>query len=472
MIKKGVSVNLNALDGAFWLMESPKTPVHIAAIVTFRRSMPKNQAEDFYLDLIKDLRSGPLQEPFNLKLANPSSKMMWPKWQRADKVDLDYHVRHLALPSPGTKEQLQTMVARLHSKPLDPAFPLWEFYLIEGLCDDRFALYFKVHHSYLDGVEAMAILEKSYTSDPHDFKVTPPWAAKVKKRRRRKRPLANPIKGAASHIINTVKNIKEIGHYSTETIQGWMKDPSETIMPFTSPHTPLNGLVTAPKGFTMASLSLGDCRRIARYENATINDIILSLCGDTLRQCLQKTGSLPEVSMTSIVPVSLEGKQGVTTRGNKLGFVLCSLGTHIPDPLKRLQFVKNSMSLAKGRLGLLSPKASMIVTVTTDVAFMASNFINTLTGNIPPLANIVISNVVGPSKPLYLKGARMEALFPASILMNGQSMNISVVSCDDYLHFGVVGCQSFQGLEQFPNYLEDSLQNLLKKCQDKELAYA
>jgi len=458
------SVRLNPLDAAWVLTEARATPNHVGGLLQFR--LPDGAPRDFLRNLMAEFRGHrEFQAPWNRRLKYPLSVNPMPVWVEADDIDLEYHVRHAALPWPGGERDLGELVGRLQSTPLDLSRPPWECTIIEGLDGDRFALFIKVHHSLIDGVSGMKLLQRGMSPDRRKSLRMPPfWASGFERaappERAAPAPTFSNAAAAAAHVLRgqaqTVpqllaafgKMLKRIG------------DPDEgMVVPFDSPRSVLNGRVREKRRFATQQFPLERLRTLAKAADCTLNDVVLAISGGALRRFLQERDSLPEKSLTAGVPVSVRPKDDEGA-GNAITFIIATLGTDIADPADRLRAISASVRHAKEHIQSL-PKQAMEQYTMLLMAPTLITMLSGIGGRTRPMFNVTISNVPGPDKPLYFRGAELVATYPASIVTHGQALNITCQSYAGSMNFGFTGCHSsVPSLQRLAVYSEGALQEL------------
>lgn len=448
---------LNPLDAAWLMVESTETPMHVGSLTIF--SLPPNAPESFLKDLVAKMREyQTFAPPFNLKLANPKLKSVLPAWVEDHKIDLDYHLRHSALPAPGGERELGVLISRLHSHPLDFTRPLWEFHLIEGLENNRFALYVKMHHSQVDGVGGMKMLEKMLSPDPNNPDMLPPWSigrgTGDATRKRVPRPsLQQQVQAQASTLPSVIKALSEVVSGSLH-----QTDPANAA-PFVAPKSILNRKIGGQRRFATQHYDLARIKALAKATEATVNDIFLELCAGSMRRYLDDIQALPEQPLTAGIPVSIRPADDADS-GNAISFIIANLNTQLADPIKRLRGIKDSVAIAKEKLQAL-PKAGL---VNYTLLFMAPYVLSMLTGlggRTKPMFNVTISNVPGPQQKLYFDGARLEQMYPVSLLSHGQALNITVVSYAGQFNVGFTGCrETLPHMQRLATYMAEELDTL------------
>lgn len=452
---------LSPLDAAWLYVDSTDTPMHVGSLTIF--SLPKSAPADFMQKLFTDLRANRnFAPPFNLKLRAAKLKSVMPGWVEDRRIDLDYHLRHSALPRPGGERELGQLIQRLHSHPMDFNRPLWECTVIEGLEHNRFALYFKMHHSLVDGVGGMRMLQRMLSPNPRARNLPPPWAMGYGGRRG-ERDAADDISDRLEKLLAAAKAQIDTAPVLSRALSDTIKqavqhtEPSWTT-PFEGPKSILNGRVSGQRRFATQHYSLERVRRVAKAAEVSVNDVFLGLCSAALRRYLEEIHALPSASLTAGVPVSVRPADD-DEAANAISFIIANLGTQVRDPVARLRAIHESANAAKRHLQAL-PKAAM---TNYTMAFMAPFILQLLTGlggRGRPMFNVTISNVPGPEEPLYFNGARLEQMYPVSLLSHGQALNITAVSYDGQFNVGITGCRdTLPSMQHLAVYMGEALES-------------
>jgi WS/DGAT/MGAT family acyltransferase len=387
------------------------------------------------------LRSFPVTaEPFNYVLRGVGDGRLRPTFVVARKIDLDYHLRHSALPYPGGERELGVLVSRLHSNPMDFDRPLWEIHLIEGLHDGRFALYAKLHHSLADGVSGVGLL--NFSSDPGDSATPPVWAAERPQKARSARhdgrfgTFAN-LNAAISSQAKELPSLLQGLAGTAKAAFGVKPSPDFTSLA-EAPRTIFNVNVTPQRRVATQSTSLERLKRIGVAAGGSINDVVLAACSAALRRYLLEIDQLPRKSLVTSIPVALP-RDTSQAGGNAISFANVRLGTDVEDVRERFDVIRRSSIAGRDFLKQMSTRALMDYTVLISSPQILTR-IPGIGSRIPPTYNIIISNVPGPRGKLYFMGSEMEAYYPISALAHGQALNITVLSYAGGLYFGYTGC--------------------------------
>jgi diacylglycerol O-acyltransferase / wax synthase len=430
---------MSGLDGAFLHLETPAMPMHVGSLSLLE--LPPRPPRSF-LESVRRLYSrrqhlapvlGRKLHEFPLGLANPV-------WVQAPEVDLEYHIRGVTLPSPGTHAQLEACVAELHSVPLDRTRPLWSVRVIEGLEKGRIGFYTNIHHAVVDGQAGVELMRAVFDLTPHARR---PRALAANSRDERGSPWAGAV------VARTVQH--DLGQY-WRLLQS-MPDraralatpaagvgPRHVRNPAFGPRTPLNVAISGARGFASASMRLAAVHDVAAAHDATLNDVILAICAGALRRYLGRHGGVPREPLIAGMPVSLRipGKVEFTTLAT---MARVSLATDVADPVRRLHAIHAASAAAKAEVAKtrsLVPTDFPTLGVASLLHGLGSLYERPFVANrVPPIVNVVVSNVPGPPLPVYLAGARVLHHWPLSIVGHGLGLNITVESYADWLEFGV-----------------------------------
>jgi diacylglycerol O-acyltransferase / wax synthase len=438
---------LNPLDASWLYTESRETPMHVGGLMPFK--LPDDAPPDFLRNLMAEFRKHRhFEAPWNRRLKSSVLKSPVHHWIDDDDIDLEAHLRHTALPYPGGERELGELIARLHSQPLDLSRPPWECTLIEGLEGGRFAMYIKMHHSLIDGVSAMKLLQRVMSTDrDKSLTMAPFWANGLASRtgaapeRDAKTPtFANAMAGAIEALRGQAGTVPQLLLAFGKMMRLTKDVDTDLRVPFGAPGATINGRVRSKRRFATQHFSLERMKTLAAAADCTLNDIVLAICGGALRRFLEDSGDLPEAALTAGIPVSVRPKDDENA-GNAITFIIATLGTDIEDPLERLEAIRSSVRAAKAHVQSL-PRAAM---TQYTIALMAPTILSLLTGlggRTRPVFNITISNVPGPEKPLYFRGAELLATYPVSVVTHGQAINITCHSYAGAMAFGFTGCHA------------------------------
>ncbi len=456
---------IKPLDAAWLYVDTRETPMQVGCLAIF--SLPAKAGPAFLARLVEQFRSArQFAEPFNLRLKSPRLRYLLPVWEETRDIDLEYHFRHSALPQPGGERELGMLISRLHSHPMDFARPLWECHLIEGLAERRFAIYMKVHHSLIDGIGGMRLLARTLSADPKARTAAAPWSVGFADASRGTRAAVAPAEAVQALLraqLRTVPGVsRALGELAREALHPRHAD---WALPFSGPMSVLNGKISGQRRFATQHYALPRLRRVAQQAGVTINDVFLELCASALRRYLKEIRALPQQALTAGVPVSVRPADDERA-GNAISFIIASLGTQFADPLTRLRAIHDSAQRAKQHLQQLSKRDIEPYTALFMAPFMAQ-LLSGLGGHLRPMFNLTISNVPGPDRPLYFNGARMEQIYPVSLLAHGQALNITAVSYGDRFNIGFTGCRdALPSMQRLSIYAGEALDELERRLSE------
>ena len=430
---------LSPADAGFLYAETREAPQHVGTLMRLRP--PEDAPPEYLRGVYERLRTAPsVANPWNCKLATP-----WLQynplhaWVEDKDFDFDYHVRRTAVPAPGDERELGTLVARLHASPLDLSKPLWELHVIEGLEDGGFALFAKVHHSLVDGYTLTKAHEHAFTTDPDSPQSRLFYNVPLKTSAASDNVVA-PWASPAGLLRSAGQGVRALGPL-TRALTRLTWNRGALVGTFQAPHTPFNQQITRNRRFATQQYPLARLKRLAKASGTTLNDIALAACGGGIRRYLFELGELPDAPLVAFVPVNIRAKDD-PGGGNAVGALLASMATDVADPLERLRAVNASTTEAKNQFVGMTPETitAYSQTLMAPVGLQALSAVTGL-GTQRVLFNVVVSNVPGPPEPLYFAGARVEAIYPASIVSNGLALNITLFSYAGQMHFGFTGCR-------------------------------
>lgn len=439
---------LHPIDFIFLSLEKRQQPMHVGGLFLFQ--IPDNAPASFIQDLVTDIRnskSSPIP-PFNNYLNGLF-------WDEDEEFDLDHHFRHIALPKPGRIRELLTYISQEHSALIDRAKPLWTCHIIEGIEGNRFAMYFKIHHAMVDGIAGMRLVEKSLSHDPYAKSIVPPWCVEGPRAKRLKAPKVSRMKNVLQAIKGQLECTPRVAYELSQTVLKDMGRNPDYVSSFQAPSSILNQRVSASRRFAAQSFEFSRLRHISKALGVTINDIVLAICSGALREYLLTQNALPKKPLIAMVPASVRSDDSDVS--NRITMILANLGTHKDDPLERLKTVRRSVLSAKERFKRMN--ANQILNYSAFVYGLAG--FNIASGLMPKRQafNVIISNVPGPQEPLYWNGARLEALYPASIVLDGQALNITMTSYMDKLEVGLTACRNaLPKMQNLLTHLEEEIQ--------------
>jgi WS/DGAT/MGAT family acyltransferase len=499
------------LDAMFLLGETRAQAMHVGGLMLFE--LPEGAGRDhvfpegsreyvsrLYGEMVAAQAVNPL---FGRRVRNRVADLGYWSWEQDDEIDLEYHVRLSALPRPGRYRELFELTSRLHGTLLDRHRQLWEMHLIDGVEGRRFALYSKIHHSLMDGVTALRWMQDTLTTDSTRTNMPAPYALPGIEAGGSKGAPPGAEPGHVSGADGSLSRDRPAAGEGAAPAAGGMPTPSELLaaigrvpgqalgsaaqavggtarmmadlaglppvglksllrtlqvehspVAFQAPRTILNQPITGARRFAAQSWPVERLEKVRAITGATLNDVLLAMCSGALRNYLLELNALPDKTLTALVPVSL--------RGTPLATLIADLATDEPDSEQRVRRIMASTSYGKSVLSELSPLQNLMIgALGLGVAGPAA-VIPGVAGRATPPYNVIISNVPGPTEsPLYWNRSRLLGMYPASIVLNGQALNITVTSYDHQLHFGLIGCRrTVPHLQRLLVHLETSLTDL------------
>ena len=455
---------LTGLDALFLAAENDRTQGHVSALGIYdpdtASGRPLNAA------LVRELLTQRMHllAPFRWRLASVPFGLDHPYWVDEGNVDVDYHVREIALPAPGDQRQLAELVARLIGRRLDRARPLWEMYVIHGLHDGAVAVLTKMHHAAMDGVSGGEVLGlllddtatgREPESAPRVVAESFPSEVDMLGRgligmlRHPGRAL-RAMYTTLPHLddvppIRHLPGVKPIARGSrliARLVPGAGIKAAPRGSDLVAPRTLFQNRVSAHRRVAFGSLPLDDVKTIKNTFGCTVNDVVLAVCAAGLRSWLDERGELPAEPLLGAIPVSVRTREQMGTFGNQVSGIAVELPTNLADPRQRLRRVSETMSIAKERLrslpvSLMRDATDVIPPALFATAARAMSHVAELPGVNQPV-NVMISNVPGPSAPVYLAGAMQRSQFPIAGVIDGMGLNITVFSYQDSLEVGIV----------------------------------
>jgi diacylglycerol O-acyltransferase len=455
-----VKTQVLKINDAGWLhAETNRTPMHVGVLATF--AMPDDAGPSYLEDLVTRWRSvRTFQPPFNYRLRGT----LVPRWQTLedDEIDLDYHFRHSAVPSPGGQRELGVLVSRLHSQRMDRRYPLWECHVIEGVSEGRWSMYMKVHHSQVDGVGGVRLANRIFSVDPGARDMLPPWAVGTHgvdqsglPPKEKPEPAEQPDRPSVVRTATTLTG--SLARTYAETAVGSRNDLR--AVPWRAPRSVFNGRIHTPRRFATQVYDMERLRRVAAAADGSLNDVFLAICGAALRRYLVEHDALPHDSLTANVPVSVRAAEGAGV-GNAITFLYAKLGTDLEDPVERIKAIRESTRLGKARLPQSGATAMDAYTALLMGPFLGQAMLG-IGGHGRPASNLVISNVPGLKEERYMDGSKVLEYYPLSLLFHGQSLNITAVSNAASFCIGYTGCRdSVPHLQRIAVYSGEALEEL------------
>jgi diacylglycerol O-acyltransferase / wax synthase len=451
---------LSSIDASFLTNESSSAHMHIGGILIFEGPPP---AYDDFLGHVQSRLH--LVPRFRQKLAFPPVETGRPFWVDDPNFNLAYHVRHSALPAPGSEEQLRNIAGRLYSQQLDRSKPLWELWLVQGLERNRFALISKTHHAVVDGVAGVDIATVLFDVKPVPEPIEPesswvpqppPSTAELAARgiiaaARTPAGLARRALRAASHPERAARRAIEGGEALAEVAWNFTNP---------APDVPLNTEIGSHRRFAWTRAELDDFKRIKNVFGGTVNDVVLTVVSGALRSWLRSRGVKTEgLELRALVPVSIRVEDEPGHLGNRIAAMRGPLPVYIDDPVRRLEVVRRAMDgLKESKQALGAEVISRFNDFAPPTLLAQASRINFSTR----LFNLIVTNVPGPQIPLYVLGRELQDVFPVAFLPENHALAVAIMSYDGGIDFGLLGdYDAMDDIDLLANAISEALADLL-----------
>ena len=451
---------LSAIDASFLAQERGGNHMHIGGVMIFEGPPPTR--EEFLEHIASRLHLVPR---YRQKLTFPRLEMGRPLWVDDPRFNIDYHVRHTALPDPGSIEQLRLLAARIFSQRLDRSKPLWEIWLVQGLEDGRFAIVNKTHHALVDGVSGVDLTtvlfdlerEPSTTAQPDEWIPSPEpsdaqvVAEGVKDLVRTPIGIAGRALSAASSPGRALSDVRDAAEGVAEAAGGLVSP---------APSTPLNVTVGTHRRLTWVRAELDDLKAIKNALGGTVNDVFLTAVTGALARWLRTRGTKTEgLELRGAVPVSVRAENEKGELGNRITQMVTPLPVYADDPVDRLEIVSEAMKgLKESKQALGAEVIAGLQDFAPPTVFARASRLNFATR----LYNVLVTNVPGPQFPLYLLGRELEELVPVAFLASDRALAIAIMSYNGGVEIGLIAdYDAMEDLDAFAEALDDSIEELL-----------
>jgi WS/DGAT/MGAT family acyltransferase len=452
---------LSAVDASFLHQEGANSHMHVGAVTIFEGPPPA------YEEFLHHIRSRLHLVPrYRQRLAVPPLETGRPLWVDDPNFNLEYHVRHTALPSPGSEEQLRNLAARVHSQQLDRNKPLWEMWLVQGLEDGRFALLTKTHHALVDGVSGMDLATVLLDLGPVPAEVPHPeeaWEPKpepsaVQLAAKGLRGLVRAPLQLAARAVDAAMHPQDTVAATREAIEGVGEIAWQGLNP--APPTPLNVEIGPHRRLVFVRCELEDFKLVKNAFGGTVNDVLLAVVAGALQRWLRSRGVRTEgLELRALVPVSTRSQDERHTLGNRIVVMRGPLPVYIEDPVARVRVVKQAMDgLKESKQALGAEVISNLENFAPPTILAQASRLNFSTR----LFNLIVTNVPGPQFPLYLLGRELQDLFPVAFLPDNHALAVAIMSYDGGIDFGLLGdYDAMPDLELIGEGLQDALAELV-----------
>jgi diacylglycerol O-acyltransferase / wax synthase len=458
---------LSGLDASFLYLETPSLHMHVSMVAVLD---PATVPGGYSFEKLRALVSERLDRApiFRRRVVEVPFRLDHPHWVEDQHFDIDYHMRRAALPGPGGMGELAAFVGDVCSRQLDRAKPLWEMHIVEGLADGHIAVVTKIHHCTIDGVSGAELLGELF-----DLEAAPPDKPPPEELPSRPAGIPSDMVLVTQALLSRVTRPLRVTGLAWKTAKALLdvrhvrhaSGPGRAALPLTAPRTSLNVAITPHRRVAFSTISLDDVKRIKNALGTTVNDVVLALCTGALRRYLEDGGELPEEPLVATVPVSVQGSTRHRS-ANKVSAMFVALPCSVDDPVKRLLTIRESTKGAKEEHQALGADVLLDwAEHATPHVFSAAARAYTrfrLAERHRPIHSLIMSNVPGPSFPLYLGGAQMVAGFPLGPVTDGAGLNITVMSYRGVLNWGLMACrEAVPELARMARYVPDALDELL-----------
>lgn len=469
---------LQGMDASFVAMESRTSPMHIGSILIYN---PETAPGGFvrFKDILRFMESRmQLSKTMRQRLVRVPFDLDYPYWIEDKDFDLEYHVRHVALPQPGDWRQLCIQAARIFSRPLDLTRPPWEFTIVEGLenipnvAPGSYAMITKVHHSAIDGMSGIDLIEALHTLDPN----APPPEKPDTWKGEDVPSFAHLLgKSWLNGIANPVRQMEVAAKAMpglARTIKGLAAKDFNVHGGMLAPRTRFNAVISANRVVEGRSLPLADIKAIrAASPGAKVNDVFLTVIGGAMRKYLDHHGELPDKTLTAMAPISVRAKDEKGDMGNQVAAMIAPLGTQIADPLERLDYVHSQTVNSKAMTDAIGARNMTEMSKVSPALFMAlgAQLYSRLhlADRIAPPFTTVVTNVPGPPVPIYSCGSRLESMMGLLCLTDGLGLGHVVQSYVKEATIAFTACRSLMPDPDFyAQCIEDSFAELRGAARD------
>jgi len=456
---QGHKDRLSAVDASFLAQEKQSSHMHVGALVIFDGPAPGR--DEFLAHLGARLQRVPR---YRQRLAFPRLETGRPFWVDDPNFNLDYHVRHTALPKPGSEDQLRELAGRIFSQRLDRSKPLWEVWIVHGLEGGRFALISKTHHALVDGVSGVDIATVLFDLRPVPDEVEPDgWTPS---------PVPSDVELVAEGVVGLVKTPFRLAGRALGALQrpgatvGQVREVAEGLAEVVwagmnpAPDVPLNVEIGPHRRVRWVQSRLDDFKEIKNTLGGTVNDAVLAVVAGALRRWLHDRGVRTEgVELRALVPVSIRSDDERGSLGNRIAAMRGPLPVYVDDPVERLRVVREGMGQLKESKQALGAEAIAGLNEFAPPTLLAqASRLNFSTR----LFNLIVTNVPGPQFPLYLLGREMQEIVPIAFLPENHALAVAIMSYNGKVDFGLLAdYDALPDIDAFTAHLEESLAELL-----------
>ena len=466
---------LQGMDASFVALETRNSPMHIGSILIYN---PETAPGGFvrFKDILSFIESRlQLSTTMRQRLVRVPFDLDYPYWIEDPDFDLEYHVRHVALPEPGDWRQLCIQAARIFARPLDLDRPPWEFTVVEGLDNVEgipkgcYAYITKVHHAAIDGMSGIDLMEATHTLRPDEPPPPGPDEWKPEK-------LPNPVellgRSYMSAITNPLKQLEVAAKAApglAKALKGLAAKEFDVSTEMIAPKTRFNRKISPHRVVEGVSVPLADIKAIrTASEGAKVNDVFLAIIGGAMRRYLEDKGELPKKTLTAMAPISVRAKDEKNSMGNQVAAMIAPLGTHIADPIERLDWVHGRTTNSKAMTDALGARNMTEMSKASPALFMALGAqlysrLSLANRGVGPVFTTVVTNVPGPPVPIYSAGARLESMMGLICLTDGMGLAHVVQS---YTDEATIAFTADREMMPDPEFYRDCIQKSFEELRD------
>jgi diacylglycerol O-acyltransferase / wax synthase len=435
---------LTGLDASFLYLETPNNHMHVAGTFVFD---PADVPGGYSFDRVKELIRNRLHKlpPFRWRLVEVPFGLHHPIWVEDPDFDIDYHVRRSAIVAPGSDRELADFAADVMGRQLDRRRPLWEIHIVEGLANGHVAMISKTHHAAIDGASGAELSANLLDLTPEPILYDEPeWKSeRIPTDAEMLTYAINSLSRQPVKFLQALKQTTEMALQFRSRVRPEGIEPPP--VPFSAPRTSLNVPITPHRSFAFAEVTLDEIKTIRAALGGTVNDVVLAICAGALRAYLIDGSELPTEPLVAMVPISVRSTDQKGDMGNRVSNMFVELATHIADPAERLKLIQESTTRSKEIATAIGADtlSNWAEFAAPALAARAARLYSSmkLADRHKPLFNVTISNVPGPSFPLYSAGARMTRWYPMGPIFDGGGLNMTVMSYMGVVHFGLVACR-------------------------------
>jgi diacylglycerol O-acyltransferase len=449
---------LSTIDGGFLLTESQHSPKHVGGLQVFR--LPPGKGPAWLRKLLDTMRQVPPGYPFNQRIRGRAGLLY--ELEPDPGFEMNYHVRHTVLPRPGNDEQLAEVLSRMHANLLDRERPLWEFHLIEGLSDRRFAFYLKIHHALADGITIGRWYDDSGSASAADTSVRPVWARPAEPSGPPPQPF-DPVRlilDGLKFVGDGVRTATGLSLLTARLVQRrFFEGDGNIALPLSAPRTPLNVTPGAARKISFTHYRLGDLRAIGKALDGSINDVVMTMCDMALRRYFDEHGEAPDGPLVAYMPVNIRTEEE-DGEGNLVTLLQVKLADDHDDPAVALEEVRESIASAREVYSGASRQAVQYYALVVALLSLFEEVLR-LDKIMRPVENLVISNVPGARETAYFAGAEQVAIYPVSTLPPMTALNVTACSYAGTMYFGLIGGRTvIPDLHRLTDFLDAAFTDL------------